>query len=258
MDHQSRITYIGHATTLIEIDGRRILTDPILRQRVWHLRRQLDDYQDDWHENLDAVLISHLHWDHLDVPSLRRIGRQISLIVPKGSEKLFKREGFRHIQGLRVGQETRIGSVTVQATYADHDGSRPVFGPKADSIGYLIHGRQSQQTIYFPGDTDLFPGMTDLSTELDVALMPVWGWGPTLGSGHMNPHRAAQSLKLLSPRLAIPIHWGTLFPLGLDRVMPRFLTEPPVAFATYANQYAPEVDVHILPPGAHLSWGGPV
>lgn len=257
MDDQSRITYIGHATTLIEVDGHRFLTDPILRKRVMHLRRHLGTYEDNWHEELDAVLISHLHWDHLDVPSLRRIDRHIPLIVPKGSEKIFARLGFRHIEGMTIGQETKFGSVTVRATYADHDGTRLVFDPKADSLGYLIHGRKSQQTVYFPGDTDLFPGMADLASDLDVALMPVWGWGPTLGTGHMDPQRAAQSLELLSPRVAIPIHWGTLFPLGLNLVMPKFLKEPPKAFANYANQYAPDVEVHILPPGMHYSWDRP-
>ena len=78
------------------------------------------------------------------------------------------------------------------------------------ALGYLLQGSQS---VYFAGDTDLFPEMAALG-GVDVALLPVAGWGPRLPEGdHMNPRRAAEALKILKPRLAIPIHWGTYTPL---------------------------------------------
>ena len=82
---------------------------------------------------------------------------------------------------------------------------------------------------------------------LDVALLPVWGWGPSLGAGHMDPARAAaEAAALLRPRLAIPIHWGTLYPVALHRVRPIPLTDPPHLFARFAASLAPDVDVRIV------------
>lgn len=246
MTHALHLTYIGHATTLIELDGMRLLTDPLLRQRVWHLRRQKTPIQPGWYQNLDAVLISHLHWDHLDLPSLKLLDRDTHLIVPRGLGRLLRRNGFRHLQELSIGQTTSVGPLILTATYADHDCARLRFGRAADCLGFIING---SHTVYFAGDTDLFPEMAGLVDDLDLALLPVWGWGPTLGPGHMNPYRAAQALRLLTPRLAIPIHWGTLHPIGLNWLNPRFLSDPPHLFANFAATLAPEVQVHILPPG---------
>ncbi len=128
--------------------------------------------------------------------------------------------------------------------------SRPLPGrPRTDCLGYLIDGLRR---IYFTGDTDLFDGMADLSPALDVALLPVWGWGPTLGAGHLNPYRAAQALELLRPALAIPIHWGTYFPVGLRPLLPHLVRRPPHTFAQFAHQLAPDVEVRVLAPGDAL------
>lgn len=244
------ITYIGHATTLIETGGVRLLTDPILRNRILHLQRKRVDLEPGWVEDIDAVLISHLHWDHLHLPSLRRLNPQTRLIVPAGSGVLFDKEGFQVIEEIAEGEQTTVGSLPIQAVYAEHDGSRIFSKVSAESLGYIIHGKQS---VYFPGDTDIFPEMVDLADLLDVALMPVWGWGPTLGAGHMNPYRAAQALRLLAPDVAIPIHWGTLFPIGFNLVDPNFISGPPHEFATHASELAPDVKVRIIQPGEKLS-----
>ena len=93
--------------------------------------------------------------------------------------------------------------------------------------------------------------MATLAEDLDAALLPVWGWGPTLGPGHLDPRAAADALRLLRPRLAIPIHWGTLFPIGLDRLRGKagLLSDPPHDFAREAARLAPEVEVRLLQPG---------
>ena len=85
--------------------------------------------------------------------------------------------------------------------------------------------------------------------QKDVALVPVWGWGLTLGSGHMNPDRAATALQLLQPRVAIPIHWGTYFPLGFGRLSHRFLRRPPRLFKRRAERQAPQVNILHMEPG---------
>lgn len=247
----SRITYVGHATVLIELDGQCILTDPILRNQVTFLRRRGMPVDPALFQEIDAVLISHLHYDHLDFPSLRLLGYDKRLIVPRGAARLFHRHGFRHIEEIRRGEVTMVGDLPVRATHADHSEYRHPFGLRTPALGFLIGGSYE---IYFPGDTDLFPEMADLSDNLDVALLPVWGWGPTLGPGHMDPLQAAKTLRLLRPRLAIPIHWGSLHPWGLDLLNPRqFLTDPPYAFARHAAQLAPDVKTHIIAPGQAVS-----
>jgi L-ascorbate metabolism protein UlaG (beta-lactamase superfamily) len=240
------ITYIGHATCLIETNGVRILTDPILRDRIGYISRPRSPLDPAWSTDIDAVLISHMHLDHLDIPSLRRLGRDVRLIVPTGSGDLLRRHGFRRIEEMRAGEWTAVGSVAVETTFATHDGARHPFGPVGEAVGYVVHGETS---IYFAGDTDLFPEMSRIHGSLDVALLPVWGWGPTLGVGHMTPRRAAESLTMLRPRAAIPIHWGTFAPLFTRWLRPRFLKEPPHDFESHASELAPDVKIHVVHPG---------
>jgi len=243
------LTYIGHASVLIEMDGVRIMTDPLLRDRVGHIRRQGVGINPALYSNLDAVLISHMHLDHMDLPSLRMIGRSTRLIVPGGCGNLLHRQGFDNVEEVREGDYTSVKSVCVGATFADHEGTRYPFGPEADCLGYVLHG---PSTVYFAGDTDIYPEMSSLAGHLDMALLPVWGWGPTLGEGHLTPERAAESLQLLQPRNAMPIHWGTFAPMGMGWLRPRFLSAPPYDFATHANTLAPNVDVHVVHPGGGL------
>jgi len=245
------VTYIGHATALIELDGLRLLTDPILRGGVSFLRRHQPSPLDaNLFQQIDGVLLSHLHHDHLDPASLRLLGHSVPLFVPKGAGALLRRKGFRRVTEMTAGDTAQLGPLHIHATYADHRSIRRPFGPASESLGYVVAGSYS---IYFPGDTDVFPGMNALHQNLDVALMPVWGWGPTLGEGHLNPARAADALSLLQPRIAIPIHWGVLRPTGMHYFTTDFLKLPPLAFAHHASRVAPGVAVHILQPGASLS-----
>jgi L-ascorbate metabolism protein UlaG (beta-lactamase superfamily) len=241
-----RIVYVGHATVLIELDGVRLLTDPALGGWLGPLRRHGRVPATEVTERLDAVLISHLHRDHVDLRSLRRVGAGVPLIVPAGTRAFFERRGFGRLVELAPGDSHRIGSLLVTATEAVHEIGRR--GVAAEPVGFLVEG---SRRLYFAGDTDLFDGMAALGDRgLDLALLPVWGWGPTLGPGHLDPERAARATASLSPRLAVPIHWGTFYPAGLRHLRPRALTEPPLAFAAHARALAPAVAVQIAPPGA--------
>ena len=108
-------TYVGHATVLIELDGARLLTDPVLRDRVLHLRRAPTAVVPSLGE-LDAVLVSHAHWDHLDLGSLKRLGRDVRIVIPRGAGKLVRRRGFADVVELDLGDRVEIGSVSVTAT----------------------------------------------------------------------------------------------------------------------------------------------
>jgi L-ascorbate metabolism protein UlaG (beta-lactamase superfamily) len=182
------------------------------------------------------------------LPSLRRLGHATRLIVPRGAARLLPK--FDNVEELSAGGATTVGAVTIRATEARHAGKRHPFGPAADTLGFIIQGRH---TIYFSGDTDLFPEMAKLADQLDVALLPVWGWGPNLGKGHLNPYRAAEALTLLKPGLAIPIHWGTLHPWGIGWLMLQKLTKPPHMFAQYARYLAPDVKTCVVSPGETIS-----
>jgi L-ascorbate metabolism protein UlaG (beta-lactamase superfamily) len=245
------IDFVGHSALVIELDGVRLLTDPATRARIGPLQRIVPVPTRRELAGIDAVLLSHLHWDHLDVPSLRDLGRSTRIVVPAGAGTWMRGVGFADVIEIADGDALDIGGLTVEAVPALHSGFRPPLGPTAPAIGYVVRGSRS---VYFAGDTDLFEAMGALG-DLDVALLPVWGWGPTLGRGlHMDPLRAAQSLRRIRPRAAVPIHWGTYWPHAMGRVFPERRVEPPAAFAEYASELAP--DVRILPTevGTAVAW----
>ena len=242
------VTYIGHSTTLIEMDGLKLLTDPLLRKFIGPLRRQCPLPDPDT-LNPDVVLISHLHGDHFDMASLKKLDRNVHFIVPKGAGTYLKMRKFSQVTEIESGESITIGEIKVSATRAVHGGRNLPWTPVVDPLGFLIDGSFE---IYFAGDTDLFDEMAEIGQQLDLALLPVWGWGPNLGDGHMDPERAAEALNKLKPEMAIPIHWGTYCPIGLDIFHPRFLSQPPLEFTNHARSIAPEIDVRVLEPGQSM------
>jgi L-ascorbate metabolism protein UlaG (beta-lactamase superfamily) len=245
-EHRTRLTFLGHSSVLIELDELRILTDPMLRDGIGPIRRQVRAVIPELFADLDAVFISHGHHDHLDPASLRAIPGRPTVIVPRG----FRREGEKAdlgpVEEVEPGDQLIIDRVRFEVVHAEHAGKREPFGPDGPAIGSLLTG---SRRVYFPGDTALFPGLADLARDLDVALLPVWGWGPNLRGGHLDPELAAQAAVVLKPRVAIPIHWGTFYPAGLRHVHPWPLREPGQMFADAVARVAPEVDVRVLAPG---------
>jgi L-ascorbate metabolism protein UlaG (beta-lactamase superfamily) len=136
----------------------------------------------------------------------------------------------------------RIGEVAVSGVHAEHDGARGPLGASGE-LGYVITG---SRRVYFAGDTDLFDDLGAMG-PLDLALIPVTGWGSKVGPGHLDPERAAEAVRLLRPKLAVPIHWGTLAPFGRAPNL-----DPPHEFARLAAELAPDVEVQIVEPGATL------
>jgi L-ascorbate metabolism protein UlaG (beta-lactamase superfamily) len=244
------VTWWGHAAVAVKLDGVHCLTDPLMRRRVGPLH--YTGYRPSPAEiaAVDVVLLSHLHRDHTDLPSLARFPATTRLVVPSGGAALLRGRLRATVEELDADGVTTVGPVTVQATFAEHDGRRHFGGPTAIALGYLLSGSRS---VYAAGDTDIFPGMRRVSEQageggLDVALLPVSGWGLTLGPGHLNPESAARALTLLRPRLAVPVHWGTLRVPVLWRTRPDRYVTPADDFAVHAAVVAPECRVVIAEP----------
>ena len=220
-----RVTFVGHATVLLELAGTRLLTDPVLRPRLLNvIHRHPAEPAAEVTEAIDAVLVSHMHHDHLDFPSLKRFARDVPVVVPIGGARTLRRRGFRHGRELREGERTTIGAAEVTATKAVHEGRRLKLGPRVEALGYEISARGRR--IYFAGDTGFFAGLEELAGRIDVALLPIAGWGPKLDSGHLNPRTAAEAAALIRPRCVVPIHWGTLIRRDMRKRAERFLRGP--------------------------------
>ena len=243
MTPTARMTWLGHSTVVLELDGARVVTDPLLSRRVAHLWRSVPMPEVD---APDVVAVSHLHWDHLHVPSLRRLAAGAALVVPAGSERLVGRLGFARVIHVARGDSIRIGEIQIDVTQADHPSSRRGRA-RSNAVGYVLRG---SRRVYFPGDTDLFDGMRELGDGLDLALLPVAGWGRKAAEGHLDAGKAVQALELLQPRNAVPIHWGTFAPFGL-RVLGGSNTAAE-DFREEAARRVPGVTVHVLQVGGSL------
>jgi L-ascorbate metabolism protein UlaG (beta-lactamase superfamily) len=244
------LTYVGHATVLAELGDARLLTDPLLGAGILHVRRRVPAPVVEDLEPVTAILISHAHRDHLDHRSLRQLP-DCPLIVPAGCGATAGNGGAREVIELAEGDRLPVGEITVEAVHAAHDGRRNPFGAPVAALGYLLEG---PDCVYFAGDTDLFAGMSDLAGRVDVALLPVGGWGPRVPAGHLDPRRAAEAVARIRPRLAVPIHWGTLRAWGSQRGLDP--VAPARSFAQAVGRIAPATEVQILMPGQRLALSG--
>jgi L-ascorbate metabolism protein UlaG (beta-lactamase superfamily) len=242
-DGAIRVEFVGHATVLLEIAGVRVLTDPFLRGGIGPLQRhgplpQADELQ------VDVVVISHGHRDHFDRQSIEALPGQPAVIVPRGlGSSLRGRVGGPVIE-LEARGSVNVGGVTIEAVRARHWISPGA--ARAKPVGYVLDGGAR---VYFAGDTGRYRGMAAAVGRVDLALLPIWTWGPHLGPGHLGPRSAAEVSRDISPAAVVPIHWGTLYPRHLHRVWHRPLRQPGERFAAQAKELAPYVDVRVLRPG---------
>jgi L-ascorbate metabolism protein UlaG (beta-lactamase superfamily) len=234
----------------VEDSGVRLLTDPLFARRLAHLRRRRGAPPPPEAAVAEVALVSHLHADHLHLPSLARLRPGTRLLVPRGARAAVP--GLARLARVRElvvtelvpGEETAVGGgVRVRAVSARHDGRRLPFGPqRVRALGYVVQG--SART-YFAGDTGLFDAMAEEVGPVDLALLPVGGWGPYLGPGHLDAARAAQALAALAPAAAVPVHYGTYWPIGMDAVRPHEFHAPGEEFARRAGLLAPKTAVRV-------------
>lgn len=240
-----RLTWWGHACVLIN-DRARILTDPLLTGALMHLHRRVGLAPSVASERVDAVVVSHLHADHLHLPSLATLQPGTPVLMPRGAARLVRRLPLVPIE-VEAGDVVAVADAQILVVPAVHSETRwPGGRVRGAAVGYIVTG---DGATYFAGDTVAFAGMAELHPCLDVALIPVGGWGPRLRGQHLDPEAGAACLRALGAEVAIPIHYGTFWPRGLGWVRSQVFHEPGRDFAAHARTAAPGIDVRVLAPG---------
>ena len=258
------ITFIGHSSFLIQIGGRNLLVDPVFARALILLRRQrrpglrIQDLPP-----IDAVLLTHAHMDHLNLPSLRKIvkhtrrltGVAPEVITPMGVSDVVSKAGFRMATELEWWQSAELrcsdGTATgveVTLTPAKHWGARLFNDTHRLFGGYVITGEG--HSVYHSGDTAYFNGFREIGRRLqpEVALLPIGAYFPdSYRAVHTSPEEALQGyLDLRSATTMIPMHFGT-FPLGKEP-----MSEPPVRLRAAAEKAGVAGQLRILPEGETL------
>lgn len=250
-----RITWHGHSTVVLDLDGVRVLTDPLLRAHVGLLRRLAPRPDPSSWSRPDVVLLSHLHHDHAELRSLRML-RGVPLMSAPANVAWLRRRKLTPTVSL--GDDwTPVGrGVEVRLVPADH-GHRPMPHRPNDANGQLVRGPSGN--VWIAGDTGLYPEMAGLQEmaggPIDLALVPVWGWGPRLSPGHLTPEDAAHAVAMSGARFAVPVHWGTLHPPFVTRFGRSWLDLPGERFADAVAEHAPGTTAVVLEPGQ--SWSQP-
>jgi len=216
-----RITYIGHATLLIELGDRRFLTDPNFDDTLGRFLPRVSKPGIALSElpELDGILLTHAHADHLSFRSLALLPRNIPLFAPPAVATWLIRLGYSHARPLPADGQVGVGDVVIHAAAATHEGSRySVDRWRSAANMYLLDG--GAETCFFAGDTGLMPDtdrvvreiIHDTGRELDVALLPIgyapW-WKPGFRRGHLSAADTLQLFDRLRARYFIPYHWGT-------------------------------------------------
>lgn len=241
------VTWWGHSTVSVRQQGVHLLTDPLLTDRVVHLSRRRGAAPLGLAP--DAVLVSHLHHDHLHLPSLRRLPLGTKVVLPVGAAGLLDSLPLEPVE-VAPGDVVTVDGLPVRAVHAVHDGRRhPGSSWRGPALGYVVEG---QARTWFVGDTGPDPSLGADVGRIDVLLVPVGGWGPVTRPSargqHLGPAEAARLTAEVAASLAVPIHYGTLWPSPM-RAAPSF-DLPGERFAELAGQ------ARVLAPGHSLAWPG--
>ncbi len=246
---QASVTWIGHASFLIQTGGKNILVDPnwamwlSVFKRVRHPGLTIESLP-----KIDLVLVTHAHYDHLNLRSLRAVADGQPIVVPEGVGSLVKRCGFGEVSEMRCWDrwESDCGGLEVVFTPAQHWGARLVHDTHRQFGGYVIRSGRGT-SIYHAGDSAMFDGFADIGErfDIDVALLPIGAYSAPSGREvHMNPEEALAAYETLGAQWMVPMHYGT-FPLGNEPI-----NEPVQRLKRAAGNLGVSDRVLILPEGA--------
>ncbi len=208
------LTWVGHATYLVQLAGMSILTDPVLSERVVVVERNVAPGLT--HETLpkiDVVTISHNHFDHLDLPTLKKLGPGVRYVVPLGLKEWLNRRGFPDVVELNWWESTTVGGLTVTLVPSQHWSRRSLLDTDETLWGGFVMTGDGRR-VYHAGDTAYFSGFKQIGERcgpIDAALLPIGAYDPRwfMKPQHMNPDDAVQAFVDLGARRFFAMHWGT-------------------------------------------------
>ena len=210
-----RITWIGHASFYLQFAGHSVIIDP--NWAKWHgpVKRSRQPGLD-LHglPEVDLVLVTHAHFDHLHKPSLKILQARGGIVVPKGSASLVRKLGFPATYEVAVWDELIFDSLQITHTPSHHWGARFLHDTHRNYGGYIV--RAGGKSVFHCGDSAYFDGFGEIGRkyEIDIALMPIGAYDAPSGRDvHMNPEEAVRAFADLGAKILIPMHYGT-FPLG--------------------------------------------
>ena len=231
------VTFIGHSSFLLQVNGRNVLVDPVFSKRLILLRRQR-------HAGLrvkelppiDVVLLTHAHMDHLDMASLRWVvrvmrrltGKTPEVVVPKGVEDLVVALGFAKVHEMEWWEQLEVRGLTVTMTPCRHWGARLFNDTHRGYGGYVVE--DSRYSVYHSGDTAYFSGFAEIGKRLQpkIALLPIGAYFPdSYRAVHTSPEEAVRGFVELGAERMVPMHYGT-FRLGqepMDEPVQRLMAE---------------------------------
>lgn len=253
------ITWIGHATFLVQLDGVNILTDPIWSDRTSPVpfagpRRLVPPgVRFEALPRIDAVLISHDHYDHLDLPTVRRLAHvhHPTFFVPLGLRAWFETLGIRTVVDLDWWQSARFGALLVTAVPAQHSSGRSlVLADQNERLWASWVVAAPDRRLFFAGDTGYHAGLAEVGRRVgpfDIAALPIGGYRHH-HPNHLNPEESVQAFEDLNARLLVPMHWGT-FELNREP-----FREPPGRLMAEALRRGLEEHVAQLSPGQTIRW----
>jgi len=211
------VTWVGHATYLVRIGGLTVLTDPVWSRRIPGVRPRLTAPGVAWSAlpPIDAVVISHNHYDHLDAPTIRRLPRHTRILAPAGLAGWFRQRGFRDVTDLDWWESVDLGGDVEAAFVPAHHWSRRGLLDTCRSLwgGWVLTGPAGER-VYFAGDTGYGPFFDRIAQRyrgIDLALLPVGAYEPNwfMKPVHLNPEEAVRACLELGARRMAPMHWGT-------------------------------------------------
>lgn len=206
------VTFVGHSTLMYDLDGVKIITDPLLYNQIKHIRKNTPISRETIPRQFDLILLTHFHMDHFHYPSLKLLDKTAHVIAPHGAKTKLNNLGFDSVEEIAIGQEVEFRGLKITAVECNHDGRRYYSGPKRDTLSYVI--ASSQFKLFSCGDTAFTHKFDNITC--DIAFMPVGCYTPVqLQDRHCSPEQSFKMFQAMDAKVFVPIHFGTL-QLALD------------------------------------------
>ena len=251
-----RVTWIGHASFLVSLAGASVLVDPVFSRRIAGLVPRNGDpgLLPSQLPRIDALLITHNHYDHLDARSIDALPRDVETFVPEGLGRWFARRGFTRVREMRWWESAPAGPLRVTFVPARHWSRRLPWDTNSSWWGgYVVEGGGG--TIYHAGDSAWFEGFAEIGARfsaIDLAILPVGAYEPAwfMEWHHLNPEQAGDAFEALGARAMVPSHWGTF------RLTDEPLSEPAARIARWWATRRPAGALHLMAVGETRALAG--